>query len=59
MLWNKDANKQKTMVDCLKCKAFDKKQKKCNGFGIICFEYDPKTQTIYDNKTGLPLQKGE
>lgn len=57
MLFNIEKDAVKTMVDCLECKAFDKKLKKCNGIGKICFEYDEKTQTLYDNITKLPMHK--
>ncbi len=59
MLYNYSLDKINTMVDCLTCKAFDKKTKKCNGIGKICFEYDSKTNTMFDPITKLPLRKGE
>lgn len=56
MLYNKDTKKVQTNVDCLKCKEFNKKLKKCNGIGKVCFEYDPKTRTAIDPITRLPIK---
>lgn len=57
MLYNIIKDKVKGMVDCIDCDAFDKNLKKCNGIGKVCFEYDEKTQTLYDNITKLPMRK--
>lgn len=57
MLFNKNTGKIKKSIDCLTCPHFDKKLKKCNGLGKVCFEYDSKTMTIIDPITGLPLKK--
>lgn len=57
MLFNKKTNKKKKMTDCLECKYFDRKNKKCNGLDKNCFVYDPKTMTMLDSKTGLPIKK--
>ena len=46
MLYNYKLKKVHTNIDCLTCECFDKKKKKCNGIGKICFEYDEKTKTI-------------
>lgn len=59
MLFNIEKDAVRTMVDCLECRFFDKNLKKCNGIGKICFEYDEKTKTLYDNITRLPMKKGE
>ena len=57
MLFNIDTGEIKKSIDCFTCPFFDKKFKKCNGIGKTCFEYDPKTMTIIDPVTGLPLKK--
>ena len=57
MLWNKEKNKVQTTVDCQVCKYFDKKLKKCNGIGKICFVYDKKTGTVIDPVTKLAIRK--
>lgn len=62
MLYNNNRKKVKTALDCLTCEYFDQANKKCvGGIGKNCFEYDPKTQTIIDPKTKLPINliKGE
>lgn len=56
MLYNKNLKKIKTSVDCLTCPNFDKKEKKCKGIGIVCFEYDPKTKTAIDPISKLPIK---
>ena len=43
MLFNKNSHKVQASSDCITCPHFDKKNKKCNGIGKNCFEYDPKT----------------
>lgn len=57
MLFNKEKGRPKNSLDCLTCPLFDGKNKKCMGIGKICFEYEPKTMTIIDPVTGLPLKK--
>ena len=59
MLYNTEKGKIWSNADCLVCEHFDKKLKKCNGKGKICFEYDFKTRTIIDPITKLPLKKVE
>ena len=60
MLFNRNLNKIKQPIDCMSCEFFDKTQKKCNGLGRVCFEFDPKTQTCIDPITKLPINlKGE
>jgi hypothetical protein len=56
MLYNKNLKKIKTSADCLTCPNFDKKEKKCKGIGIVCFEYDPKTKTAIDPISKLPIK---
>lgn len=56
MLWNKELKKVKASSQCITCFYFDKKTKKCHGFGKNCFEYDAKTKTVIDNITGLPIK---
>lgn len=48
MLYNIKNKKLRTSVDCLYCQHFDKFNKKCNGLGKVCFEYDKKTNKIVD-----------
>ena len=56
MLYNIELKKVKASSQCITCFYFDKKTKKCNGFGKKCFEYDAKTKTILDPITGLPIK---
>lgn len=56
MLYNKNLKKVKASSDCITCPNFDKKLKKCNGIGKVCFEYDEKTKTIFDSITKLPIK---
>ena len=56
MLYNLNLKRKKKMTDWLECKFFDRKNKKCNGLGNVCFEYDLKTGIIKDPKTGLPIK---
>ena len=56
MLYNKDLKKIQATKQCMSCELFDKKRKKCNGIGKICFEYDEKTQTVIDPITRLPIK---
>ena len=55
MLYNVKLKKEHTNLDCPACPHFDKKYKRCNGMGKVCFEYDKITQTIFDPITKLPL----
>lgn len=57
MLYNRLTKNIQTNKDCLNCRLFDKKFKRCKGFGKICFEYDEKTETVIDPITRLPLKK--
>ena len=52
-----DNKKTHNALDCVDCKYFDKKLKKCKGLGRRCNEYDPKTMTVIDYFTKLPLKK--
>lgn len=56
MLYNKKTRLIRKSKDCIKCEYFDKKKKKCNGLGVVCFEYDPKTSTCIDPITKLPIK---
>lgn len=56
MLYNKELKKVKASSDCITCQYFDKKLKKCNGVGKVCFEYDVKTKTAFDPITKLPIK---
>ena len=56
MLYNKDLKKVQASSHCITCPHFDKKNKKCNGIGKNCFEYDPKTRTAIDPITKLPIK---
>ena len=53
MLYNTETKKIKTNKDCLKCKYFDKKEKKCTGLNKRCFEFDAVTGTLIDGVTKL------
>ena len=56
MLYNNKLGQFKTMTTCLYCEYFDKYNKKCNGgVGKVCFECDPKTMTLFDPVTRLPI----
>lgn len=56
MLYNKEKKDVQVNTDCLTCKYFDKERKKCNGFGVNCFEFDPKVQVVIDPITRLPIK---
>lgn len=55
MLYNIELKKVQSSKDCVTCKHFDRKRKKCLGVGKCCLEFDHKTQTIIDPITNLPL----
>lgn len=59
MLFNVKENKPQRPIDCLHCKYFDTKTKQCKGIGKNCFLYDPKTRTLIDGITGLPIKLGK
>lgn len=56
MLYNKELRKVQTNVDCLQCKHWNAKKKRCSGIGKNCFEYDAKTKTAIDPVTKLPIR---
>lgn len=56
MLFNKELNKVQASSQCITCRYFDRKERKCNGLGKTCFEYDAKTKTAYDEVTKLPIK---
>ena len=56
MLYNIEKKKVMRPTDCILCSHYDKKQKKCNGIGKACFEYDELTKTVIDGVTKLPLR---
>ena len=56
MLDNKAKGKENKTSYCITCKYFDKVEKKCNGIGKNCFIYDPKTKTVIDPITKLPIK---
>lgn len=56
MLYNKKQKKIQASSDCITCSYFNKEKKKCLGIGKNCFEYDPKTKTIFDPKTKMPIE---
>jgi hypothetical protein len=56
MLYNYELKKVQASSQCLNCRCFDRKNKKCLGLGKICFEYDPKTKTAIDSVTKLPIK---
>lgn len=59
MLYNIEKKKVKGAFDCGDCPYLDKENARCNGLNKCCFEYDPKTKTIIDGITKLPLKVGE
>lgn len=62
MLYNKERGRAKATSDCFTCKYFNQVKKRCEGIGKNCFEYDPKTMTVYDPITKMPIKikgKGE
>lgn len=59
MLYNIEKKKTRTMLDCGSCPHFNKGTFRCEGLNKCCFEYDPKTKTIIDGVTKLPLKVGE
>ena len=59
MFYNIEMKKVKTDLDCLDCPHFDKKEKRCKGIGVACFEYDQLTQTCIDPITKLAFNPGE
>lgn len=56
MLWNNEKKRITKLPDCFLCSKFDKTEKKCKGFGIICFEYDDVTRTCVDPITKLKIK---
>ena len=56
MFYNKGKSRIKQSTDCICCEFFDKKKKKCQGFGKNCFEYDQILQVAIDPITKLPLK---
>ena len=54
MLYNKEKKKIKGTGDCFSCSMWENRTKTCRGLNKVCFEYDPKTQTIIDGNTKLP-----
>lgn len=52
MRYNTRTERVQKPVDCLTCPYFDRKYRKCKGFGKICFEVD-STNTLIDPVTGL------
>ena len=56
MLYNIKRKKIQNSLDCLNCEHFDKTLKKCKGYGKRCFEFDPKTMTIIDPVTRVPIK---
>ena len=56
MLYNKELKRLKKELDCQNCKYFDVVQKRCKGFGVNCFEYDPLNSTCIDPITKLPFE---
>lgn len=59
MLYNKSLGKVQNNADCLACPRFNRKKKCCEGFGIVCFEYDSKTGIAIDPVTKLPINLKE
>lgn len=58
MLFNTKKNQINGTAFCLECEYFI--NKKCEGLGKICYEYDPYTMKVLDPITHLPKkEKGE
>lgn len=53
MLYNTKKNQINGTAFCLECEYFI--NKKCEGLGKRCFEYDPKTKVMIDPVTHLPI----
>lgn len=58
MLYNIEKKEVRTLKTCMNCKYLEK-NKKCNGIGKCCFEYDSKTKTIIDTITKMPIKISE
>lgn len=56
MLYHNEKKKVQTNIDCLTCPYFNERERKCEGLGKVCFEYDPKTETCIDPITRLPIK---
>lgn len=56
MLYNKEKKRVMHSADCITCPHFDNYEKKCNGIGVCCFEYDPMTKTAVDPVTKLVIK---
>lgn len=56
MLYNKETKKVKIEKDCLSCKYYDKKDKRCTGLNVNCFEYDALSGIAIDGITKLPIK---
>lgn len=56
MLYNIEKKELKTDKTCIGCAYYDKRLKKCDGLNKCCFEYDPKTQTVIDGITKMPMK---
>ena len=56
MLYNVEKGKANKTGYCITCPHFDRVKKECKGIGKNCFEYDPKTKTIFDPLTRLPIK---
>lgn len=55
-LYNVKLKREKKPTDCLACASWNARTKTCRGKNRVCFEYDPKTKTVYDGKTKLPIK---
>ena len=56
MIYNRELEKEKKSTDCITCRYFNKKTKKCEGLGSICFETD-SVGNLIDPRTGLKIKK--
>lgn len=59
MFYNIEYKRVKHDSDCAKCSRYDKATKTCNGYGEICFIYDPTTATCIDPITKLPFNPND
>ena len=56
MLYNAKQKKPNKTSYCITCEHFNSVKKQCNGIGKNCFLYDPKTKTVIDPITKLPIK---
>ena len=55
MFYNTELKREKQELDCQDCSSYDKSEKRCKGYGKVCFLYDKITGTCLDPVTNLPF----